>query len=215
MNYKPNIRELVMEKGLSYPSDQELVMLILGSGTKDIPIDVLSSHIASALDTTEYGKLIPRLLKIKGVGKSKALALAAAIELGRRKTKHLKALIKTPADVIPFIQQYSIETKEYFLSITLNGAHEIIKIHIASVGTLNKTLIHPREVFSSAITENAAAIIVCHNHPSENPEPSEDDINSTKKLIDASNLLGISLLDHIIVGGDSYFSFKENSLLFN
>ncbi|MDY2755948.1 MAG: JAB domain-containing protein, partial [Candidatus Treponema excrementipullorum] len=123
--------------------------------------------------------------------------------------------IKNPSDVIPFICQYSIETKEYFLSITLNGAHEIIRIHITSVGTLNHTLIHPREIFSAAITENAAAIIVCHNHPSENPEPSDEDINSTKTLIEGSKLLGIPLLDHIIVGGDSYFSFKEHCLLFN
>lgn len=214
MNYKPNIRELVLEKGLSYASDQELVMLLLGSGIRGIPVDELSSKIVSAMNTTENGKLVPRLMKIKGVGKSKALAIAASLELGRRKTRHLKAAIKSPSDVVPFIQQYSIEPKEYFLSITLNGAHEIIKIHVASVGTLDKTLIHPREIFSGAIVENASAIIVCHNHPSENPEPSDDDIDSTKSLIEGSKLLGITLLDHIIVGGDSYFSFRENNLLF-
>ncbi|QTQ11255.1 DNA repair protein RadC [Treponema parvum] len=213
MGLKPNIRELVLKKGFDYPSDKELIMLLLGSGTRGIPVDELSEKIASMLNTINYPDLVPELLKIKGVGTGRALALAAAIELGRRKTRHLKAVIKQPSDIIPFIKHYALEQKEHFLCITLNGAHEIIKIHVTSVGTLNKTLIHPREIFSSAIVENAAAIILSHNHPSGNPEPSAEDIESTKALLEGTKLLGITLLDHIILGGDLYYSFAEHKLL--
>jgi len=215
MNIKPNIRELTLQKGLGYPSDEELIMLILGSGQKGISIKTLSEKIIRTINTSEAHNLISNLENIKGVGKSRALAVAAAIELGRRKTKHLKAVIKSPQDLIPYIKHYSIEPKEHFICITLNGAHEIIQIHVTSIGTVNKTFVHPREIFSIAIKENAAAIIVCHNHPSGSTEPSVDDIKSTELLNEGSRLLGISFLDHIIIGDDNYFSFSEHKLLLN
>ena len=213
MKQKPNIRELTLQKGLSYPSDEELIMLILGRGQKGIPVQILAEKILQILNTSELPDLVENLSKIKGVGKSRALAVAAALELGRRKTRHLKALITRPTDIIPFIKHYSIEEKEHFICITLSGAHEIIQIHVTSIGTINRTLVHPREIFSLAIKENAAAIIVCHNHPSGKIEPSEEDIKSTEILCKAAGLLGISLLDHIIIGGDSYFSFSEHNIL--
>ena len=210
---KPNIRELTLQKGLGYPSDEELIMLILGRGQKGISIQDLSSKIMKIINSSELPDLVESLEKIKGVGKSRALAVAAAIELGRRKTCHLKALVMQPTDILPYIKHYSIEEKEHFICITLSGAHEIIQIHVTSIGTINKTLVHPREIFSMAIKENAAAIIVCHNHPSGNVTPSEDDIQSTQILYESAQLLGISLLDHIIIGADSYFSFVEHNLL--
>lgn len=209
-----NIREKVLQHGISFPFDDELIMLILGSGTKDMPIDVLSKEISSVLVGANCDEIVEKLQGVKGVGVSKALAIAAALELGRRRYTHLRAVIKTPNDLIPFVRSFAVNNKEHFLVVTLNGGHEIIQIHVVSVGTLNRTIIHPREIFSEAIKENAAAIIVCHNHPSGNCFPSNDDIETTQVLIEASKIIGIELLDHIIIDYENYFSFVEHNVLF-
>lgn len=203
-----------MEYGISFPFDEELVMLILGSGSRDVPINLMARKIVEVMNESESEELVPRLMAIKGVGESKALAVAAAVELGRRRSSHLKVRIQHPRDIIPFLRNYAISNKEHFLSITLNGSHEIIQIHVVSVGTLTRTLIHPREIFMDAIQESASALIVCHNHPSGNCEPSEEDIETTRILLEASQILGIALLDHIIIDCENYFSFVENKVLF-
>ena len=139
--------------------------------------------------------------------------MAAALELGRRRSNHLRAPIKSPYDIVPFLKNYAVSEKEHFLLVTLNGGHEIIQIHVISVGTLNRTLIHPREVFSVAMRDNAAAIIVSHNHPSGNCQPSEEDCAVTDLLEKVSVIMGIELLDHVIVSREAYFSFLENKML--
>lgn len=212
---KPDVREKTLAHGITYPFDEELVMLILGSGTKELPVDIMAEKIVDALDASNESDVVKNLLRIKGVGTSKALAIAAALELGRRRTCHLRALIKSPKDVIPYVKHYAVSQKEHLLLITLNGGHEIIQIHVVSVGTLNKTLIHPREIFSEAIRENAAAIIICHNHPSGNCEPSPDDIETTRVLLEASQIIGIELLDHVIIDYENYYSFIEHHLLYS
>lgn len=189
-------------------------MLILGSGTKQVPIETMSEKIIDVLDSSDVNDIVKNLMNIKGVGESKALAVAAALELGRRRSRHLRAPIKTPEDILSFVRNYSVSQKEHFLVVTLNGGHEIIQIHCVSIGTLNKTLIHPREVFELAIRENAAAIILCHNHPSGNCNPSSEDVETTKILLEASYIMGIKILDHIIIDCENYFSFVEHNLLF-
>lgn len=211
---KPDLREKAIMHGIQFPFDEELIMLILGTGTKEMPIDRMAEKIIETLDESNDDEIVNNLLHIKGVGNGKALAVAAALELGRRRNNHLKAQIRAPRDVVPFIRNYAVSQKEHLLMVTLNGGHEIIQIHVVSVGTLNKTLIHPREIFSEAIKENAAAIIVCHNHPSGNSEPSDDDIESTRILIQAAHIIGIELLDHIIIDCEGYYSFMEHKLLF-
>lgn len=213
-NKKPDVREKALEHGLSYMFDEELIMMILGSGSRQHPVESLAEKITEVLDQAQGGDVIEKLLRVKGMGQGKALAVGAALELGRRRSNHLRAPIKSPQDIVPFIRNYAVSEKEHFLLVTLNGGHEIIQIHVVSVGTLNRTLIHPREVFSIAIKENAAALIVCHNHPSGNCTPSKDDVIVTKNLIDVSLVMGIELLDHVIVSRESYFSFAENKLLF-
>lgn len=214
-NEHPDIREQVLKKGLSYPSDDELVMLILGSGTKNLPIQKLSQDVVRTLYSSNKEDIVKNLSELKGMGVSKSLAIAAAIELGRRQTSHLHSVVKQPSDVVPFVKHYSVMPQEHFVCVSLNGGHEILQIRVVTVGTINRTLVHPREVFSEALVENAAALIVCHNHPSGSCEPSEEDILATQNLIDASKIIGISLLDHIIINRDSYFSFLEHNLLFN
>lgn len=211
---KPDIRERTIENGLLYPTNVELLMLILGSGNKDMSVEVMAQKINDVLTDSNLEDVVGNLLKVKGVGQGKALAVAAALELGRRHCSHLKAHIQSPEDILPYVQNYAMCGKEHFVMITLNGGHEIIKIHLISVGTVNKTIIHPREVFREAIKENASSIVICHNHPSGNCAPSDEDIETTKYLIEASNLIGIPILDHIIFDCDSYYSFLEHEFLF-
>ena len=179
---KPDIRERTIENGLLYPTNVELIMLILGSGNKQMSVDVMAQKINDVLTDSNIDDVVKNLLSVKGVGQGKALAVAAALELGRRHCSHLKALIQTPEDILPYVQNYAMCAKEHFVMITLNGGHEIIKIHLISVGTVSKTIIHPREVFREAIKENASSIVICHNHPSGNVEPSDEDIQTTKNL---------------------------------
>ena len=213
MNNKPDIREKALRFGLGYPLDYELVMLILGTGNRQMSVEAMSKKIVEALDCSNSDDMVENLLKLKGIGQGKALAVAAAIELGKRRTCHLGAHIKSPGDVIPFVNHYAMNGKEHFLAVTLNGGHNIIQIHVVSIGTTNSAVAHPREVFSEAIRENASAIILCHNHPSGQVEPSQEDIECTKKLLEASEIIGIPVLDHIIIDCNSYFSFLENGLL--
>ena len=212
---KPDVREEVLEDGLSFLFDEELVMLILGSGTKELPVERMAEKIVEVLDDCDFEDSVKNLLRVKGVGQSKALAVAAALELGRRRNSHLRAPIKSPSDIVPFVKNYAVCEKEHFLLVTLNGGHEIIQIHVVTVGTLNRTLIHPREVFTLAMRDNAAAIIVSHNHPSGNCQPSEEDVAVTGILEKVSIIMGIELLDHVIVSRESYFSFLENKMLKN
>lgn len=210
---KPDVREKVLEHGFSFLFDEELVMLILGAGTKELPVERMAEKIVEVLDDCDFEDSVKNLLRVKGVGQSKALAVAAALELGRRRNSHLRAPIKSPSDIVPFVKNYAVCEKEHFLLVTLNGGHEIIQIHVVTVGTLNRTLIHPREVFTLAMRDNAAAIIVSHNHPSGNCQPSEEDVAVTGILEKVSIIMGIELLDHVIVSRESYFSFLENKML--
>ena len=210
---KPAVRESAMEHGLSYLFDEELVMLILGTGNCHLPVEIMADKIVGVLDDSDPDAVVKNLLKLKGVGQGKALAVAAALELGRRRNAHLCAPITSSSDIVPFVQNYAVSTKEHFLLVTLNGSHEIIQIHVISVGTLTRGLVHPREIFGTAMRENAAAIIVCHNHPSGNCEPSEEDITVTHNLERVGEIMGIELLDHIIVCRDSYFSFVDSKML--
>ena len=212
---KLDVRERTLEYGVSFPFDEELVMLILGSGTKDMPVNVMARKIVEVLNEAGGDDVVPRLMNLKGVGESKALAVAAALELGRRRCMHLGVQIRCARDILPFVRNYAISNKEHFLAITLNGSFEIIQIHVVSVGTLTRALIHPREIFMDAIREAASALIVCHNHPSGDCSPSEEDISTTEILLKSSQIIGITLLDHIIIDCQDYFSFAENNLLFS
>lgn len=213
-NDEIDLRKRTLMYGITYPFDWELVMLILGAGTKNIPIETLSHQIVEVLDSWDKGNFIDKLLKIKGMGESKVLAIAAALELGKRRSSYVKVPVKKPADIIPFVRNYAMNDKELFIVITLNGGHEIIQTHVISIGTINRTLVHPREVFTVAVKENASAIMVCHNHPSGNCQPSSEDIETTQLLLDASEVMGIPILDHIIICANDYFSFIENKLIF-
>ena len=210
---KPDIRELTIARGLSYPSDEELLMLILSKGTQSMPVEKIARECLKVINGPSQENLVERLKSISGVGEAKALSIAAALELGRRRFGFLRSVIKSPADIVPYLKHIVLEPTERFLCVSMNGAHEILSINVVSIGTASRTLVHPREVLANPVMEHASGIICCHNHPFGPCLPSSADLETTRVLIRASTLLGISFLDHIILTRDSFFSFLANGLM--
>ncbi|MBQ9538922.1 MAG: DNA repair protein RadC [Treponema sp.] len=209
----PCIRELAMQNGLSFPSDRELLMLILGSGTREVPVESLARRSLEVIRESPPGDLVARLGCITGMGRSKALAVAAALELGRRMSGCLRAVVNRPSEIIPYVKHYAMECREHFVCVSLNGAHEIMAIRVVSIGSTSRALIHPREVLADPVAEHASALICCHNHPFGSCQPSISDSETTRVLKESSELLGISFLDHIIISRDDYFSCMEHGML--
>jgi len=213
---KPDARERIKEKGAQYLSDDELIALLIRTGTRETPVMNLAGRIISVLDETRPEAVFDALNGMDGMGDTKAGTVLAALELGRRYSGTMHRKIKTASDVYPLVQHYADRKQEQFICLSLNGAHEVLAIRVVSVGILNKTIVHPREVFGDPLSDRAAAIIVCHNHPSGQLEPSEEDKLITRRLCEAGNLLGIALLDHLILsprGG--YFSFIDSGVPFS
>lgn len=209
---KIKIREMTLAHGLDYPSDEELIMLILGHGTRKTPVEELSVRVLETVMRSNYDDLVGNLTEISGIGKTKALMIAAALELGRRQNRNPKTVLSHPREIVPYVQGYAILPTEHFLCVTLNGAREILSIRVICTGSGNMAVIRMAEVYAEAIKEHASAVVFCHNHPGGNPEPSEADIETTKKLCLAASLLEIKVLDHIIITKNSYYSFLEHNL---
>jgi DNA repair protein RadC len=206
-------REKLKQNGISSLSDLELVAILLGTGIKGFNALQISEQVLEILDKKNTIPELEELLTIPGIGEVKAMMILAAMELFRRKWKPLPRRVQTAKDVFLAISHFANRKQEYFLLITLNGANEILNVHVVTKGILNKTIVHPREIFVLALEDRANAIIVAHNHPSGNLNPGEDDINTTQVLIDSGKLLGIPLLDHIIFSEVQYYSFVENRLM--
>ena len=205
------MREKLRRCGPSYLRDSDLAALILGTGTSEEPLGALAEKVVDILDTYRDGNVMERLERLSGVEPGKAAALAAACELGRRYSGYARKQVLAAEDLLPYVMHYSDRKQEHFVCASFSGAHEIIAIRTVSVGLLNKTLVHPREVFADPIADRAAAVIVCHNHPSGNAEPSEEDLHITWRLAEAGEILGINLLDHLIIAASGdYFSFVDN-----
>jgi DNA repair protein RadC len=210
---KPDARERLRERGARYLSDQDLVALLLRSGTKAAPVLNLADRVIATLGRREDGRLAEELGRIDGMGSGKVASILAALELGRRFSPGARDRIKCAQDLFPLVRHYAERKQEQFVCASLNGAHEVIAIRVVSLGILNRTIVHPREVYGDPLSDRAAAIIVCHNHPSGQLEPSEEDIQITRRLREAGTILGINLLDHLILSpqGD-YFSFVESGI---
>jgi DNA repair protein RadC len=206
-------REKLQEKGPKALSDKELLAILLGSGTQTQGVLTLAGRILKVLDDTSANPTLEQLQSIDGIGPAKATIILAALEFARRRIRPEGFKIGLPPDVLPLIQHMADRKQEHFLCISLNGAYEVIAVRTVSVGLVNKSQVHPREVFADPITDRATAIIVAHNHPTGNLSPSKDDIAITRQLESAGDTLGIRLLDHIIFGHKGYYSFKENNEL--
>jgi len=210
---RPQIRERLVRYGPAALSDLELMTAMLGSGIRGKPVGELAEEVLALID---FGKGMPEakaLGALGGMGEAKASAVAAALELGRRLFGVRDRKVSSPRDVWPLVSHWSDRKQERFICCSLNGAHELIAIRVVSVGLVNRTVVHPREVFADPITDRACAVIVAHNHPSGRLDPSPEDREITRRLKEAADTLGIALLDHLIFSGGGFFSFVEHGLL--
>ncbi|MBF8984319.1 DNA repair protein RadC [Lutibacter sp. B2] len=213
-------REKLMDLGVRTLSNAELLAILIRTGIKQMSAIDLASNILSQSGT---GLLylenctVQELSNFKGIGPSKACQIIAAIELGKRLSRssnRARMNINSPRDISNvFMEEMRYYQKEHFKIALLNTKNEIIGNEVISIGTLNSSLVHPREVFKFAIKKSASSIILLHNHPSGNPNPSTEDIKITKRLIEAGKIIGIEILDHIIIGDGIYVSLKEKSII--
>lgn len=206
-------REKLMKRGPEALSDLELLAALLGSGTRGTPVFPLARAVLDKFVQNTAMPAIGDLTAIDGIGTAKACQIMAALEFSRRRLQKTPGAVKNALDALPYLYPIAGKKQEHFICLSLNGANELIGNRVITVGLLNTTQVHPREVFADAIAERAASIIIAHNHPSGRLTPSKDDIAVTRQLSDAGKILGIGILDHIIVSGSGYYSFVDNGLL--
>lgn len=212
-------RERLIELGPEYLANRELLALLIRTGTKSRSAmdlaDMLLAHFGSLpkLASASYHEISG----LKGIGPAKAADILAAFELAKRLSNShsaLKEVVTNPKDAADLVfHELRLLDKEHFLILMLNTKHRVIAKKVISIGHLNASLVHPREMFKEAIKHSSAAVILVHNHPSGDPSPSEDDIRITRRLVEGGQLLGIQVLDHVIVGEQGYVSLKEKGLI--
>lgn len=208
---KDRPREKLLEKGAGTLSDQELLAVILGRGTQKDDVLSLSKKIVKVIDGIGLDFQAKDIIEIDGIGEAKATSLCAAFEFVRRRIKPEGLKIKFPADILPLIRHYGDRKQEHFICVSINGANEVMSVRVVTIGLINKTHVHPREVFADVIAERASAVLVAHNHPSGELHPGKEDIRITKRLKEAAEILGLNFLDHIIFNAKGYYSFAENN----
>jgi len=202
-------REKLIAKGAGALNDYELVAILIGSGIRGKDVIKLSKEIVNVFEK-EYRSLnLETLLNIHGLGIVKASQILSSLELSKRYLIQENKKIISALHVYQELQKYHDKKQEYFIALYLDGANHLYEALVISIGTLNQSLVHPREVFSPAIENRCASIIVAHNHPSGILEASCDDIIVTQRLKDSGKLLGINLLDHIIFSKNGYISLKD------
>jgi len=212
-------RERLQKLGVEALSAQEILALILGRGVAGESVMVTAQRLLSQFGNLKgiAGASVEELSQIKGIGVAKASQIKAAFELANRLEGYSEAgdkpVIKTPDDVASLVKgRLKGKKKEHFLALLLDTRNQLIKVAEISVGSLDTSIVHPREVFKEAISASAASVIFVHNHPSGDPEASEDDIKLTKRLAQAGEIMGIDVLDHIIICDKEFLSLKRQGL---
>lgn len=212
-------RERLQRLGAEALSAQEILALILGRGISGESVMVTAQRLLSQFGGLKgmAGASLEELSKVRGIGLAKAAQIKAALELASRVEGYSettgKTVVKTPEDVAGLVSgRLKGKKKEYFLAVLLDTRNQLIKVAEISVGSLDGSIVHPREVFKEAISASAAAVIFVHNHPSGDTEASEDDIQLTRRLVEAGEIVGIEVLDHLIIGGKSHASLKREGL---
>ena len=217
VNERP--RERLLKLGSEALSAQEILALILGRGIKGEPVMMASQKLLSRFGSLKgvANASVEELIQTKGIGPAKATQIKAALEFSRRleseASEKPKPILKSPEDVAAEVRsQLKGKRKEHFLVLCLDTRNRLMDRKLVSVGSLDTSIVHPREVFKEAISCYAASVIFAHNHPSGDPEPSKEDVELTKRLSEAGQILGIDVLDHIIVCDRSYVSLKARNL---
>jgi DNA repair protein RadC len=211
LEYRP--REKLMEKGPAALSDRELLAILLNTGIKGKNVNVLANDLLERLDKENGIPSIDALSELSGLGKSKACSIVAMLEFGRRRWGAVGTRIRHPQDIFNLIRHHADRRQERFICVSLNGAHEVLAVRVVTIGLVNKTIVHPREVFADPLLDRSSAVICAHNHPSGQLTPSPEDDEITVRLQDAAELLGINFLDHIIFSDISYFSYRQTGKL--
>lgn len=206
---------IAVSKGPAALKETELFEALLIEGTPDRDIRQISRDLSNLL-TGDKIPMYKDLMEIDGIDQNKAVQILACYEIGRRyydqKNSPVPKVTK-PEDILPLVAHCRDKKQEYFIAVTLNGAGEVLGNRVITMGLLNHSLVHPREVFADAITDRAASIICVHNHPSGSIEPSSQDIAITRQLKEAGSIIGISLIDHLIVTKTGHMSMRERGLL--
>jgi DNA repair protein RadC len=213
-------RERLLKLGSEALSAQEILALILGRGIKGESVMVTSQKLLSRFGNLKgiANASVEELSEIKGVGLAKAAQIKAALELSKRLEgdagEKQKPVVKSPEDVVNIVKsQLKGKKKEHFLVLCLDTRNRVINCRPVSIGSLDTSIVHPREVFKEAVSSSAASVIFVHNHPSGDPEPSKEDVELTKRLVKAGEIIGVDVLDHIVVCDRSYLSLKASNLL--
>jgi DNA repair protein RadC len=213
-------RERMQRLGAEILSAQELMAIILGKGIRGESVMITVQRLFDKFENLNNiaTSSVEELRTIRGIGLAKACQIKASFELANRWDRssdaHEKQIVKTPeAAYLELKNKFRGKKKELFWAILLDTRNQIIKSAEISVGSLDSSIVHPRELFKEAITSSSSSLIVAHNHPSGNPEASQEDINLTKRLIQAGNIVGIEIIDHIIIGDGKYISMKREGLI--
>jgi DNA repair protein RadC len=208
-------RERLLSDGPESLSNQELLAILLRTGTKDESVLELAQRLLHHFEGLRSLKdaTIEEMTSIKGIGKAKAMQILAALELGRRISRlsyDERYVIRSPEDGAKYVMEdMRFLSQEHFVAIYLNTKNQVIHRKTVFIGSLNSSIVHPREVFKEAIKRSAASVICAHNHPSGDPTPSREDIEVTKRLAESGRIIGIELLDHLIIGDHTFISLKE------
>jgi DNA repair protein RadC len=206
-------REKMGAKGAHALTDEELVQVILGRGVQGHDVRAMSKEIAKIIQEKKAGLAEADLTAIHGMGPAKAYQVLAAFELARRHLLKDTVRITTAADALPLLADIAGRQQEHFLCISLNGANEVIEKRTVTIGLLDRSQVHPREVFADVIADRAAAVIFAHNHPSGELKPSDADMKMHEQLTQAAKILGIRVLDQIIITRKGHYSFQEAGLV--
>jgi DNA repair protein RadC len=206
-------REKLQEKGAEALTDEELVAAIIGMGTAGRDVRTIAKQVAALIRERQKDLSLADLMEVPGMGLAKAAQILSAFELARRHLLKEAVKITRSQDVLPLVSDLADKRQEHFLCISLNGANEVIEKRIVTIGLLNMSPVHPREVFADVLVDRAASVIFAHNHPSGDLQPSETDLRMHEQLTEAGKILGLRVLDHIIVAKKGHFSFQEAGLI--
>ena len=206
-------RERLAEKGPRALSDSELLAIVLNTGVRGKGVREMAGELLGLLDSRNEIPSIGELSAISGMGGSKACAIAAMLEFGRRRWGSTGCVVRNPCDIFSLVRHNADRKQERFLSVSMNGAHEVLAVRVVTVGLVNRTIVHPREVFADLIQDRAAAFAVAHNHPSGRLFPSPEDDEITDRLRAAAAILGLDFMDHVIFSDADYYSYQGDGRL--
>jgi len=209
-------RERLFELGPGALSDADLVALVLGVGSGGESVLDVAARVTRTIQLRRlHQTAVEDILAVKGMGPARAAQLLAAAEIGRRIWPDADPipLVRGPETIFELTADIRRSNREHFVGFYLNSRNQVLRREIISIGSLNASIVHPREVFIPALAVSAASLILAHNHPSGDPSPSEEDLAITRRIAESGRLLGVELLDHVVVAREAYMSFKERRLL--